>query len=363
VGPPKTGTTSIQDQAKKCVEELKLDNYEMLWTHFENLEEKITNPNLFNFVACFTPEVKNPTNKEVCYPELLEIGLDMAAQGHNIFISSEYFALREIYLEDLANYLTPWEEVKIVIYYRRFYDWLRSGYEQLAKFDKRKLEHYTSKTDARLIVPYIKKRVEEGLNVHGYTLSTMETFQKNFDDVTIVNFHDKSKDLTESFYCDVLSNAKNTCKKVSKKDEVQSNLSSYTDRYLDITLAANNKGLISIQSKNDIDVAEQSIKNFQEEDLNLSYYDFPLKCPTPETMNILLKMSLEMEQNMFPEFFASSLGEAALRDDLEEQSKSKLCDVDTEVVINLTKWKAFFVKLQRNLDLFNEKVFNDEDSS
>ena len=69
-----------------------------------------------------------------CSKELLQSARDIAKQNHSLLISSETFSSNELSVNEntsnglskLAEFLTPWEHVTIVVSYRHFYDWILS---------------------------------------------------------------------------------------------------------------------------------------------------------------------------------------------------------------------------------------------
>eukprot|EP00551_Chaetoceros_affinis_P013628 CAMPEP_0203708912 /NCGR_PEP_ID=MMETSP0091-20130426/60405_1 /ASSEMBLY_ACC=CAM_ASM_001089 /TAXON_ID=426623 /ORGANISM="Chaetoceros affinis, Strain CCMP159" /LENGTH=126 /DNA_ID=CAMNT_0050585739 /DNA_START=8 /DNA_END=384 /DNA_ORIENTATION=- len=59
---------------------------------------------------------------------------DAANQGSNILLSTEEFDRAETNITEMTNVLIPQGyKIHAVVYYRRFYDWIHSWYNQITK--------------------------------------------------------------------------------------------------------------------------------------------------------------------------------------------------------------------------------------
>ena len=131
MGPHKTGSSTNIDNLRK-------DGYEMPWVvdkngnlcgdhRLDSLHGKYLLFNQANFAKCFVPP--SARGRIPCNPDLLLSGLEIAQRRSNLFVSAEAFAnLDSEGLKMLSGYLSHWDEVTIVVFYRRFYDWLSSMY-------------------------------------------------------------------------------------------------------------------------------------------------------------------------------------------------------------------------------------------
>ena len=120
MGPPITGSTSIQFQSRNSIKDLNKDGYDMPWV----VANKKNGENQVNFATCFLSYREHEKiEKHPCDNNLLHSGNEIARQKHNLFVSSE--ALSRIDtdgLQMLSLYLSQWDRVTIVIFYRRYYD-------------------------------------------------------------------------------------------------------------------------------------------------------------------------------------------------------------------------------------------------
>jgi len=185
----------------------------------------------------------------------------------------------------------------------------------------------------------------------------MQRYKQVFDNITIMNFHDMTKGgLIEDFYCHAMPDAKNICNKIkmskNNNDIIKRNPSE-TIEYMNLLNAAEKRDYIKVTGTSDkkkYNIALQKVKQHQEETLELSSNDFVIKCPPPKVLEELLEKSLQFEKEIFPKFFSSPLGEAALRSDFEKKkTASKFCSIDSEAILETSEWREFFKSLNEEL--------------
>ena len=356
VGPHKTGTTTIQALSEKFMKSLAMDNYHMPWVNIANGKRigntKKTGQNQVNLATCFysdalaegCPDAAPEKTQEQfpCNDKFLKNGLKIAAHDKNVFITSEEFDRGFVDIQALRDYLEHWDRVRIVVYYRRFYDWTFSIYDERMK-----------KYPIGTLIPAFHDMNEffDSTGEIKYSMQVFQRYKNFFDDVIIVNMHDPSKDLTEAFYCDAMPHAEHTCNKVKKMIETreksnQSKGNTYIGyRRLALAAAAKYKEHINIQSEDELNILIEQIQNHQENTLARSFDDFKKICPLQEQYDLLLQKSLEFEKELLPDFYASPLGEAELRSDFE-QSKSKMCSIDYEEVLEIEEWANYFSSMK-----------------
>jgi len=346
VGPHKTGTSTIQDLSLRFKDSLEMDNYEMPWTGLTGIPMK---QNQVSLATCFYSPPEDNLNymrhtetlkeKYPCVEKMLINGPKIAERNNSIFITSEEFDRAFLNLQDFKDYLKPWDEVKIIVYYRRFYDWAFSSYNS-----------QTKRSTTYFPAFHEMKTFFNSDNDDVYTFQVFQRYKRFFDNVAIMNMHDKSKDLTESFYCDTMPHAEHTCNKVKSMKKVKSN-SSKSNAYMalrTLALAAKEKDYIDLKTEKDIQFAMEQIQNHQENTLGNSVNNFKFICPSKEQYDILLQKSLQFEKELMPDFFASPIGEAELRSHFEE-TKAKMCSVDHEEIINSKEWIEFFSSLKTSI--------------
>mmetsp|Transcript_7057 Transcript_7057/g.7793 ORF Transcript_7057/g.7793 Transcript_7057/m.7793 type:complete len:416 (-) Transcript_7057:63-1310(-) len=330
VGLRKTGTSSIQETKVKYKLQLEEDGYEMP----KSIEHPVYEKNEFTFSDCFREE-------QICTKrgqERVASGLEIARRKKNILISSENFSYANSY-EKLSEYLSNWDHTTIIIYYRRYYDWMCSHYHELLRFRKLK----DTKLWEMTLLDYLKRQDARRI----YIDRVMSRLRQVFDDIIIMDFHDKSQNLIEGFYCDAVPGAHHTCQAVvdasaigvSTRERVSLNLV-----WGDLAFAAKSAGLIDISSDIQMDFAKNAIQDHQEQILGLTKDDFKLNCLSNEILQQILNESLKYELTFFPE-----RNETDLRFDFEKAAKSKMCEVDLNAVLEDTEWRAFFKVLAGKL--------------
>jgi hypothetical protein len=151
--------------------------------------------------------------------DLLQAGLDIGHRGDNsILLSAETFsALEEEGVAALHDYLHPtWENITIVVYYRRYYDWIASYHSEVFRRSFTQDWHIfqqnsTDRVRSSLLNDLAHNKVLLDDCRHKYVLSVIPRYKKYFSNVVVVNMHDQSMDLSERFYCELVPHASKTC--------------------------------------------------------------------------------------------------------------------------------------------------------
>ncbi len=360
IGPYKTGTTAIQQYSRELVHELAKDNYEMPWAYLKKKltlhrqQGKETVPPWWSkqmyFALCFfqdVPETRSKLeNATDCRHELLDSGNEIADINKNsLLISAEQFSNTELEgVSSLHQYVSNrWDNVTIVAAYRRYFEWIVSFYNE--KYRGLKIVKIVHANNTNRLYPSIYEELlsdqfQDEIK-HKYTLAAVARFKRYFPDVVVLNYHDKSKRLVERFYCDVIPDASNTCKKMKKLKVNESVNKSIKRVYQELAYAAHRKGLINISSHEK--VAESSIQQYQEKKLNLTADDFPHRCPPTHVLKEIWNITLQSEREFGS--LADDLAIQSLRDDFDNYSKTRLCEIDLEAILASSHWIEFFTNL------------------
>lgn len=224
----------------------------------------------------------------------------------------------------------------VVYVYRRFYSWLQSLHNQVTKSIK--LEDFQANITDYLrtnITDFMKQVISR--NVTDYHLSmykALERYNVAFENIVTLNMEDKydynntagGGDITQQFFCKAMPHSDNTCDAMTKyakaRKKIQVNVSRVLT-YHDIAYRAHRLGMINITLQKQLNTAVQLIQQHQTKTLKLSDTDFHFVCPDRPLLDLLLEISLEMEQWMVFKFFASPWGESKLRIDFAQRAKSK----------------------------------------
>lgn len=402
IGPYKTGSSTIQEYSNALRIPLKQDGYEMPYSHQFSNGTSISNPwsNQVNFATCFYHNAKPSRIAErdvyPCRNDLLESGLDIGQQNHgnSIFLSAESFsALEEEGIAALRDYLHPtWNNITIIAYYRRYYDWILSFHNEVSrtimtKDPWRVFENNATDLLGASIVNDLTSNIDllEDMH-HKYTLTVIQRYRKYFSNIVVVNMHEKrNMGFLEHFYCVLIPHGENTCAALrhmlSNQAQLEANRSSQNIAYLELAYAAHRKGMFHIQTKEHCAHVAVAMKGYQEKVLNRTVADFPRRCLPSDVLDRMWNTSVQAEKEFRNQHVSAggaasgnSDGDdhddggvappllAAQRDDFEKLSKSRLCEVDFDAILGTLAWREFFEKhVPMHDSATNSTVFRNKD--
>ena len=365
IGPHKTGTTTIQEISRQLVGTIVQDGYDMPWNHMDDKTHLRLIQNQVQFTTCFI-DASSAYNR--IYPctskELLQSARDIAKQNHSLLISSETLSQNVTGLSKLAEFLTPWEHVTIVVSYRHFYDWILSYHNSMTKrlgsWENCKDKFKANTTDDKLRPSIYDHLTSTSLMNHQEKRSfsnLLTRYSQYFDNIEVMNIHDEETELAVQFYCNAISDAPNTCNTV--KEMLSSPSSKVTANkgvplaYEDITYAAHRRGLINIQTPEQYKQIKAAAQNYHENTLKQSRSDFPLNCPSKDALDKLWNVSIEADKSYYAAV-AKSMGESGeytaahekkLWDDFKVKTKTGSCELNMTALLELQVWKDFFNSL------------------
>jgi hypothetical protein len=345
VGPMKTGSSVIQESFPTVSNELILDEYE------EASQAMSKGIETNHMIGCFRPDAVKYTggpNFELsCHPNALKQLKQVADRQHNLIISADYLTDPKTDLVKLKEFLAPWKNHKVVAYYRRYYDWLVSFHHQMYK-------RHSPETRVP-ISDFLEVEAEHGyLYKTMYLVDAMDRWRQYFPYIEIINLYElPNNDIAQSFYCKGLVGGSNTCNKYTEAQV--SDPAPYEKEiepliYSDLAYFAKKQGLWNEATTG---LTERSVARlaqiYQEQTLNRTVTDFgpAVVCPERWVIDSLLKKSLQLEEQVFPTYFFFH-GEREVIADVKATKKSKMCNVDAEIVLDeYEEWQAFFSHLNR----------------
>mmetsp|Transcript_20007 Transcript_20007/g.39586 ORF Transcript_20007/g.39586 Transcript_20007/m.39586 type:complete len:332 (+) Transcript_20007:95-1090(+) len=278
MGPHKTGSTTIQEFAHHHIDLLRKDGYEM--PEVDNAEKNArgkteSHPNHVHFATCFVSP-KNGGLRTVypCDPDRLLHGLDLAAKGHNVFLTAEPFNdMDQEGIAMLKSYLSHWSDVTIMIFYRRYYDWLPSVFNEIQK----SLTLAKREERGESIVDFL---LQNSKSYHDlYVASLFDRLQQKFDkkNIIVLDYHDtRTRGPDETLFCN-MPNAAHMCNATRFIDTSTSNPSANLD-YSDLAYGAKKEGLISIPDDRKMAQVAESIERYHKSNLNAR--KFERVCPS-----------------------------------------------------------------------------------
>ena len=346
MGIHKTGSTSIQFISREKKELLKLDGYEMPWianqernTREENETTAMVLPcgrrlyeNQVNFATCFIPPSIQARAIYPCDPDLLLYGLDIAARNRNLFVTAETFAkIDSEGVNRLAQYLSHWDETTIVIFYRHYYDWIASLYNEQAK--KRKFED-TNKWESSVLDSAIN--FTENTSIM-YISMLIARLKDTFRNIVVINFHGKNSP-HQSLFCHPALNMIHTCDAIRAENVKIHMNKAFNIDYDDLAYGASKAGLVKIETEERMYQVSGALQLYHENALNSSA--FKRVCLPQDIQEKLWNYTLVYQAMFFPDEVDSIISD--LRSDFEKVTNEKLCKLDVESILEEGHWRDFF---------------------
>ena len=349
MGPHKTGSSSLQILTETFMNELKEDGYHLPFDWAKNYT-KVGWNNQVHFASCFLQD--NPYAGPVkitypCNPELLHAATEIGAEGKSMLVSTESFAhTKDKGQKILAAYLKDFDQVVVVLFYRRYFEWLTSLINE--QWKTRKFgDEFEFKWETSIVDQIQTMMIDENLIFREYFGGTHDVYvlngmlRKHFENVEVVNMHNE-KDNNEEFFCEVLPNANRTCEAAKgRAKEIAANPSKDLI-WGDLAYKATKQGMVQIQNDQQMTQVTNAVQNHQLKTLGLTRDNLPLTCPSSEALDHLLSVSLMMEESFFPEFYESPLGEESLRASFKKYSEIKSCTINADEALRDAVWIDFF---------------------
>ena len=383
IGAPKTGTTSIQDTMAMDKTILKEDKY-FLALHGQMRKEDNADGYIIDNMlvkcdqlgACIWSDeqrqmvVEGSGDKDagVCpeyLPKMFETFKTKAITAKSDIVISNEWLNRPTSEIGLPSILNGWDPT-IVIYYRRYFDWLISAHYQWhidisvstaaveslegrvrlidfvrmfcrSLFDS-KILHSPNDQDLSFV---------DLTDINEYTYHIWKRYKKvpEFEDnIRILDFHDGH--IIKSFYCDVLG-ADNACKLEKGRLETKQSLktrSKADTALMDLPIGLSWKDHSKSNSIGGYrELGEQFKKQMAAK--GLFEHGLPKECLTDTELTLLLNVSLAYEKILLPKSYASGGEQAAREHFAKTLKKGKFCSVDLERVRVSPKWQFLFENL------------------
>lgn len=364
VGPPKTATTTIQCGLDELSAELaKDDSYFFMGKRcprsnnetMANGEAGIPGHHLMLGLNSANPNSRG-------YEKLKERMEYHRARGNHMIFSIEAMSN---HLEDRPEtwklFLSMFEgwNVRIVVAYRHYFDWIRSMYFQQhigkkyrEKWPEQKgLEHPSFHDFLGYHLERWERRTPSN-DGHSWgqhlSLYAVRYFAEHFDDVWVFDLH-QDGDVLTNFVCQMVPNASNTCRRLQTSSfiDVGVKRESHSFDADRLAFAAYSGGVLDKEIGRT--AAVKAISTELEKTGVLSIAS-NMVCLTDSVASKFLNASLWFEREVLAT--VGSHGRAARVTFHREPSehveafqeairRRKFCEVDTEVVLTLPHWKEF----------------------
>jgi len=358
VGPPKTGTTSLQTDLTNFAVLLRSEGYEYAGRFYEpfvNYEGKVISNRhdsklLEEAKSMF--KVCHDVPPQKCAKRFKD-ELDNYS-GTNVIISDESFsqwrdddiaALGKVFAED-----QNWN-VTVVITYRHLFEWLPS-----TKFQRERIDRWSAfksewpgpSNKGQPLEPLFPTYIQKWRDYHRYCDRVRDSFQNVFSTVMLSMYNDAS--LRTTFLCSSVLNAAKSCEISREQDKVQNvtfmNLREDAPScfYDAVATAAAARGWVNTSIVERRTVA-CDVKRYQEQVIRKTFLDFPLACPTTGELEEFLKESLALEATLLSNDGGSMEHKKSFR---MRAAGKDFCWVDTDSLLANENWKAFFVRFKND---------------
>jgi hypothetical protein len=256
--------------------------------------------------------------------------------------------------------------IRIVMVYRRWYEWLASIKNQADKYSLGRpgMKQWPPMgPEKEPIFPHLMRWMRNASEIPSpYTPELYNVFANELRmDVSLLNMHDTTRDLLEDFLCDSIVGADHACQEYRQAQMMNSSSSSsssnrtkykYTSNpsenpFCDqIAYKAYQQGIIRDlrgHRKGADRIFFNEVIHRRLAKLNMTPYDLPLSCPTHQELRPLLDRSLQYEREFLPDFFASaSMGRPVVETQFwKDVDQLKFCSVNTSAILEQKDWVTF----------------------
>ena len=337
VGPPKTGTTSLQHALSAYQQILLQDSYHYLG------DAKLLGG---DFTRCLNKLEKNHKKGDrLCWENFIGILEYHRKLGNNIILSNEVFGLhtrRPFAWNLLHDYLGHWPHVEIVVSYRHLHNFMPSAHFELQK----NLRWPGPPEHGKFVTPITKfwnrdcSRSNIGIvPTPGAVLARFGAHYK----VKVLNI--ESNDQILYFLCSILEGANRTCAYHSTNSSlVPPALNQRSDGQLNYDalalMAWQNNLLKNEQTRRYL---RNKIKNHQEVTLQKEPNDFPLDCLNLIQEQRLLEESLQHARECGLDTDGED-GTNLRLDFANAKAAHKFCSINATLAFADKNWQEFFAK-------------------
>lgn len=369
VGPPKTGTSTLQAAFRSMSMQGILA--QDIFTYNKNIISKIMDRGCHQQLA-EQRKIHNETNNDAilldrlqnvkCWNKTLEILEPFRKSKTNIMYSYEAFSFHSNRISTERGYsMVDWLSLHLtlckdwnfvfVFSYRRYPEWIFSAYKQINRWtnSKPRMNKWPGMGGKRLqsVDPLPSSRKTMLSIPYRYANSLKQEMQRHPEISTVVfNMH-LEQGLASTFFCDILPNAPHSCQRSLQQDQEQTteivNNPSQSLFYDALGVAASESGRINSTRYKRHDVAAQ-LQAYQEETLQQGPFDFALTCPLKSQLDHFLNLSLSLEKDILPEFAASKgVREEHISSFWKTVDLKKFCWIDTDAVLKNSTWEDYFL--------------------
>lgn len=261
-------------------------------------------------------------------------------QGLDVILSSEF--LGDMPKEQFDIAFAPIFlkfEVKAVIGYRRFFDWLPSLFFQLDRKWSEGWSKWPNKGEPRHIfcAEFLRNPVIQKLYTEAYINNWLKIV-KTRDKIIIHNAHE-DKNLLKTLYCQGL-HARSLCEKQSVQEPPPNKNVGFSTVYDSIALAAFDQGLIAPNGVSRQEATKLIKRYFMQ--MNMTDADFPQTCFPDSDLEEILETTKRVESTLLPDFYSSVMGQNAMEREFQKIRRTKYCTVAADEIVKKHNFTHLF---------------------
>jgi hypothetical protein len=301
--------------------------------------------------------VKRPCNKRTEWQRFEALLETIAKKNKNVIISDEAFSRMRTSRENmelLEETLSKHFRVKVVVVYRRYYEWLHSMYNEKYKplFRRRKYQEWPDHhgVEIRPFVDYYRRALQyqgigdyqlkaEKANLHPAEW-LWQLWTPFFSNVVVLNMHNEEGTLMTNFIKQVLPGTKDATRYMQQHQAPSKTNPSLNLNHDMLAVAAYQQGLVRKKLKRRrVAFAVERIHKQLQSQRNTTI-SVPMVCLTQSEQEALLNRSLALERTV--------LGLDGNKEQHELEfagARDDFCNVNTNVVLANKAWQNFFSSL------------------
>jgi hypothetical protein len=362
VGVPKTASSTLQHTFELHADLLAQDNWYYAGKVLgENGPKNVQDYPIFSALSSATcrdqvnkawklyTKHNSTENFPTCWNSMLSFLNDLYQRRVNVLLSEENLCIAQlstnpVHWSALQHALSQWD-VKIIVAYRRWPEWVASGKNQLEKPTKAQRRRRIWPAEGGLptlpLYPYFEDILRGKTPTYfPYADTVIKEYRKYFSNVEVVNYH--KGDIVSEFVCQVLSSS-HTCQETQQHNYTNhSKVNKQVDMQCDmLAVAAAEAGLVHL-SLSRVQVA-QTCRDFHQH--NNETVPWILECPTKDQLQPILRRSLQLEQEIIPECCGAASKDEHVSSFWEAVEQKIFCSVDTAAMLRNPKWHRFFKEL------------------
>ena len=371
MGPPKTATTTIEQEMTAYADYLQKDNYVYLGKYYHQTKKRHPILETLRSVACQGQVYRarrDQKDQPRCWTQMLDQLKEF--KGKNLLLSDEEFGFK--WSRTIKEGDTPIDWISLfrdisqdwnivaVIGYRRLAEWLPSARQQNDRW-------YRGRADDRLVQwPPVGEHLgalfpdilsypqvaQDGRPPYYWFEYFTDDIIQNMEAYSVpyrmFNLHEKNIGLRTNFICNAVPDARVTCAQSRFDDESGENLQANPGRsdslfYDAIATKAADMKLID-KSKYSRHEVTTALQYYHEVVKNATAKELPLECPSEDELLALLDASLAKEFDL--KWLMPSLSEEEHIDAFwKTVEKQTYCWVDTTEVLYSDEWREVFSKI------------------